>query len=260
MAEKSLLTVIVPVKNMASNLGLFGSWLTNIHDLPILVRVIVDESDDETLSEVLAIIKRAKNSQVSIIAGKYLSPGSSRNAGLRDISTKWVTFWDSDDYPFVENVINAIVETNEITNVIIGSYISTEFSNTPNWTEFQKASPSRKSIISILRNPGLWRWVFTADLINEINFPNYLMGEDQCFLAEVLLRNPVIEYSDKIFYSYSINRIGALTNNNNKYRELKSAIARISFLIDKSQNISIKLLLRITVFRLRLTLLKGFVK
>lgn len=260
MSEKSVLTVIVPVRNMASRLGLFQSWIENIAHLPISVNVVVDESIDETLKEVLTIVTAMKNKRITVISGKFLSPGSTRNAGLVNITTKWVTFWDSDDYPFAEDVINAISATSGTADAIIGRYISSEFSNSPDRITFGTAKPSKQSLINILKNPGIWRWVFSAELIAGIEFPNYLMGEDQCFLAEVLIRNPIIQHSDNIFYSYSINRKDALTARKNKYDDLKLAIVNISMIAEKSKNLKIKLLIKIAVLRLQLTLIKSYLK
>lgn len=260
MSEKSVLTVIVPIRNMASKLGLFQSWIAQIEHLPISVHVVVDQSRDETLKEVLAIVTSMKNKRISLTSGIYLSPGSTRNAGLVNINTRWVAFWDSDDYAFAENVIEAIGATSEATNAIIGSYISSEFSNSPDWIAFDSAEPSKPSLINILRNPGIWRWVFSTELIAGIEFPKYLMGEDQCFLAEVLIRNPIIEYSDNIFYSYSINRMDALTARKNKYDDLKMAITRISMIAQKSNNLKIRLLIEFAIFRLRLTAMKSYIK
>lgn len=260
VSENNLLTVVVPIRNMASRLGLFESWLTNIQNLPILVRVVVDDSEDQTLAEVSALVKGRESAQVSIISGSFLSPGSSRNAGLLNINTKWVAFWDSDDYPFTKNVISAIALANESTNAIVGRFIVNDFAESLNRMEFREVRTSKQSAISVLRNPGLWRWVFTAELIAEIDFKNYLMGEDQCFLAEVLIRSPVIQYSNQVFYSYSINRIGSLTNLVNRNYHLRLAIDEISRIARKSRKISIKFLLRIAVLRLQITLLKGYVR
>lgn len=260
VSEKNVLTVIVPVRNMASRLGLFQSWLAKIGHLPISVHVVVDDSSDETLKEVLTIVAATKNQHITVISGHYLSPGATRNAGLVNITTKWIAFWDSDDYPFAEEVIAAIGAVCEKTNVIVGCYISSEFSSSPNWMDFHTAQTSEQSVINILRNPGLWRWVFSAELIKEIKFPKYLMGEDQCFLAEVLIREPVIQYSDKVFYSYSVNRIGSLTSSKNKYIDLKKAIATIALIAKKSKKITTRLLLELAVIRLRLTLIKSYIK
>jgi len=69
------------------------------------VIVVHDKADDLTEIELRSFFVNQDKTKMDLLTGVYNSPGSARNAGVFRVETDWVTFWDSDDRPVVENLI-----------------------------------------------------------------------------------------------------------------------------------------------------------
>ena len=255
LTQQNTLTAIVPVHQMEGELGLLESWICDVIQLPIEIRLVFDESNDRTLEELNLILRRVNNKKILLYQGRFGSPGSARNAALSEIKTKWVTFWDSDDLPLVNQVLKVCKETAPNVEIIICNYSSRNYKK--NHREITGASSnSRKpSIFSIIKSPGIWRWVFRADLIANTSFTSFRVGEDQCLLASVLSKSPKIERRAESVYIYSTNRMGSITNSRYPTKDLKLTMNYIWGEISKS-NIRIACILFIVEIRILLTYIK----
>ena len=104
--ESHFLTAIVPVgpahllknrlKNWAAEANRFSSELTLI--------IVLDSNDSKAIQQVY--LEGFVNAD--IIQGTFGSPGSARNAGLRNINSRWICFWDCDDEPKIERFIEMV--------------------------------------------------------------------------------------------------------------------------------------------------------
>jgi glycosyltransferase involved in cell wall biosynthesis len=202
------LTAIIPVHKMAGKLELFESWISRIDTPQIHLIIVEDGQDTETFLALKSITSRLPANQYKLMSGKYGSPGAARNAGLEQAETKWVAFWDSDDLPNVKAFIEMVNQAEyEKSNVAIGKFNKRNFIH----GDSVDTIPEPLSIMKIARNPGLWRWAFTRELIGNLKFSDSRMGEDQLFLAELSPFNSRVTLFNANVYTYSINVPDQLT-------------------------------------------------
>ena len=80
-------------------------------------------------------------------------------------------------------------------------------------------------------NPGIWRFIFRRSAIVNTNFPPYRMGEDQVFLARLLINESSVYFSDKNVYLYVDGEGGQLTKDKKAVSEILLAIDEITQII-----------------------------
>ena len=194
------LTVVVPVSRMAGKLELLKKWILLAQHKPIFVVVIHDWRDKETELELVSFIKSLPNESVKFISGKFGSPGVTRNQAKEFIHTDWVAYWDSDDFPYLDTVLNAIKKCEKDDEVLIGSF---ETKNFEDGNTCEQILPLEWKL-SVATNPGLWRMIFRGEILQNLAFSDLLMGEDQLFIAELDIFNRKIRVFRDIFYTYQI--------------------------------------------------------
>ena len=69
-------------------------------------------------------------------------------------------------------------------------------------------------------NPGLWRWAFNRKHIQNIDFTEHLMGEDQLFLAACAPRSCEVYIADFVVYRYFKGVEGQLTSRFDAIKDL----------------------------------------
>jgi len=219
VVRKPLLSVIVPISNMAGKLNQLSSWVTNSFNKPIQIIIIHDIADEATGMELKELIHKNKLSHVVLIEGEYGNPGYARNAGLEVATGEWCVFWDSDDKPFVSSILLALTEVNLEDEVIIGRF------NIRNCLDgsVREGCTNITSYKHIAMNPGIWRMIFRSKIINGFRFTNLRSGEDQVFLSDLNFVNKNHKYMDKVFYEYSIGQESQLTNSLQALKDLPRA-------------------------------------
>ena len=90
------------------------------------------------------------------------------------------------------------------------------------------------NLVSILKNPGLWRWAFKYEILEGVTFSSNRMGEDQHFLIALNAFRREKYIHNEIVYNYRINQKSQLTNNPYAILELKKTIREVVQLIDKN--------------------------
>jgi hypothetical protein len=215
-----LLSVIVPVRDMAGRLQNLRSWLAEVEDNPIEVIIIHDFYDQATEIELNEISKEFSSVKITIITKTVHSPGLARNLGMGIAVGKFISFWDSDDKPKVSRVITDLGNHLNDAEVIIGQF---EVVDTTDPEICLFASTDHK-LLDTAFNPGIWRMAFKTDILAESRFSKYKMGEDQEFLAKVLSSAEKIEFSERIWYSYLTNNFNQLTKSKPAIKELLELI------------------------------------
>jgi len=224
---KTLLGVIVPVGPLNGEITNLSRWLTTIENSDIQVVISLDIGDELTRIGVKRLVEELNFKNIKLIEVAFGNPGEVRNAAFAYIDSRWITFWDADDLPHVEKYILSIQLAEDFEkNVIIGNYQENYSSN--------KSSVSKKSVFhngkisNVAANPGLWRWIFRKEIVDKFKFSKHMLGEDQCFLLDILNQETKIFYSDSIFYEYSVGAELQLTSRIRNEKYLFSAVQQIN--------------------------------
>jgi glycosyltransferase involved in cell wall biosynthesis len=240
---------IIPIKNNSVVILNICKVIRNATQFNIRCIVILDGFSKEEVINFKNTLGEIKNSDmVRIKSGIYGSPGSARNAGLEISSSKWITFWDADDYPNPKAISNAleIYSWNQIP--IIG--------------QFQMNSIDTKtvSIYDVAINPGIWRILFPKTTVATLRFSEKHWGEDQLFIAqtELLINNAKIVAH--FFYNYQTGLSNQLTQNQRNVNDgIKSLIDIYEFNLKyrgSNKNLESQL---IPIIKLSTTALKRFI-
>ena len=218
-----MLTAIVPVSEMSGRLHNLEDWLSAINHLEIQVIIVHDYRDSETERQLLAIVEAVNSSKIIYLSGTFGSPGAARNAGLERVESKFVCFWDSDDLPHPQSIIPQLETYSEDCDILVGQYLRS--SSHPK--DRQHIESKDFSINDVAMNPGLWRMIFRRDFISAVKFQNMRMGEDQLFLAEIMISKPRMCFTHIVFYKYFVGHPGQLTQNPLAISELVDAFREI---------------------------------
>jgi glycosyltransferase involved in cell wall biosynthesis len=192
--------------------------------------LIHDGEDLKTERELDVLARKSGSILLTVNVG---SPGLARNLGLQFCTSQWVIFWDSDDLGNPENVYDAVSKANHRTQVVVGAYNEVDLKRN---SKERVKKPSRNLRV-LMMNPGIWRFAFRRELISNVRFPKFSMGEDQVFLANLKLKASEIEFSDTTFYNYFTNFEGQLTSNQNKIMEVRESILEIEKISRSEANI-----------------------
>ena len=251
MIERPLLTVIVPVQNMAGKLANLSKWLKDEISSEIEVIIVHDKIDNQTEKEISSIVDTSVNSKIIVKTGSWSSPGYARNVGIEIATGFFVAFWDSDDIPEVKSYLEIIKATQREIDIAIGQYKVLDSQNSG--SEITRSNDG--TLVDVAFNPGIWRFIFKKDFIERIFFEKERMGEDQEFICNCLSRNPKVIISKKVIYSYYVNNPSQLTNNQDAINSLKSLIRRTTNSIDDSEK-NYELPIRVMQVRQIITFLK----
>jgi len=215
--SKNLLTAIIPITKMAGRLHNLELCISECTNLPISLILIHDIQDNGTSSELKKILLDNKDLDIKLIEGKYGSPGLARNVGLKESLAPWAIFWDSDDLPKPQMVIDALKKAGTRPQMIIGNF-STNSSN-----GVREIRHSGK-LSNVAMNPGLWRFIIRSDILSDVKFCSTRMGEDQIFLLDLIPESRTILFSDEIFYEYFLGNPLQLTSVQRDIDEVEDAL------------------------------------
>jgi glycosyltransferase involved in cell wall biosynthesis len=213
MLFKNDVSIIIPVARMSGKLQPLAELINRLVKENVEVIVVHDFHDEGTSLE-LREINNAHfgKADVILIEDKFGGPGAARNAGLKISTRKYVSFWDSDDYVylnrFVEFLDQAVTTNTEIgiAEFVINGRNGKKTVNTTG-ESFEEA------FRGLALNPGIWRFLFKKSVISEMEFENFLMGEDQLFVAEAILKVNKILIFRKPIYEYQMFQENQLTSN-----------------------------------------------
>lgn len=224
--EKPLLSIIVPIHNMAGKLQNLELSLKAAKELnlPVSFILVHDGLDEVTNEEVSDLAASYKAKYLNLVVN---SPGLARNYGLQHADSEWVAFWDSDDIGSVKEVISSIHNSPLNTDFILAGY--SQMSQRTKIVN-QISTPIGNFPMAMI-NPGIWRFIFRKSAIVNTTFPPYRMGEDQVFLARLLINESSVYFSDKIVYLYVDGEGGQLTKDKKAVSEILLAIDEITQII-----------------------------
>lgn len=216
----SKLSAVIPISNYAQHKANIESILTSVAAYDVEMILVLDSEPNNVYEELVLLTKSINNKHkvLKVVCG---NPGSARNYGKRRATRDWVTFWDCDDFPIIDSILESI-EAAEVNSgdICIGDYL-VEDASTKSVKSVSLKEKNLETQIGI--NPGLWRMTFKRALINDVDFPELSMAEDQVFIQRVLNKNPKISYIRGENYKYRVGITNQLTTNPNKRLDLRRA-------------------------------------
>jgi glycosyltransferase involved in cell wall biosynthesis len=224
--EENPLSVVIPAKNLLLHLDKFIRIITQPSTRLIHLILVVDEDEiNGTLVKARLqcpdVQKYLKEINFTVVYGEFNSPGAARNIGLKNVKSKWVTFWDSDDEPDVEKILSVVQKANDGDyEIAISGYQTKSLGKNS-----QPKSPSfgidkARNLMLVANEPAIWRMTFLTKLAAQSEFPALIMGEDQVFISTIGLTNKRILFSDIVTYSYFTNQSGQLTGSKENLKDL----------------------------------------
>jgi hypothetical protein len=242
-----ILTAVIPLNGLDdSNLGLHKVVSMALR-AGINVSIIINHEDATIRALISNFFENIKSSELKILYSATQSPGTARNIGIKDCNTHYITFWDSDDIPNIPEVLNLvdILKNKPEKKFGIGSY-QVQDSKSGRVISKNKIIGKKEPKNLLIKNPGIWRWIFMTTEVKRINFQEFKMGEDQDFIADL---NPDLKdavFTNEIIYSYTIGNQSQLTNSKKAINEISKSIHYLCLLnkSSKRNNWSRKLLTR----------------
>ena len=234
-----LLSVVVPVRKMAGKLEFLTNWLHQEATKSMQVIIVHDYYDDETANELKQIISRTNLGNIRFLEGHFGNPGSARNAGLALANTAWISFWDSDDLPDVEEFLAMIQSADaQGAECAVGSFSDFRGSIESKGKKHVVDSKNENYFDDIAMNPGIWRWAFRSSILGNSRFLPIRMGEDVTFLADLNVVDRKIFSSSRIVYNYQTGFAGQLTSQSELISDL---VISIEYLLTKLQKSSTRM-------------------
>ena len=245
----SILTVIVPIHNMAERLQNLEQTVRRSFEenLPIQFILVQDGLDHATSEEVTKLSRKFGTKYLQVDVG---SPGLARNAGLEVAESEWVAFWDSDDFGFAERALFCIKEAPKSAQVIVAAY-SHKLVGTDEERVVQKPADN---LPSIMVNPGIWRFIFKREFIGALRFKDFKMGEDQVYLADLKLKESSTYKSNVEVYRYITASAEQLTKKRDALLDIRYAIENLTNIL--KENTTNYRYIEVMRFRMIITALK----
>lgn len=219
------LTIVIPVRNMAGKLKPLEESISAALRAGFKVIVVHDKADESTEVELRKFFTNQDQTNMDLLTGVYNSPGGARNAGVQRVNTEWVTFWDSDDRPMVENLIHLydIVEQSSA-DVGIGGYTDTNLLHQSSSKHYRNES---QELNSIALAPGIWRMMFRTRLVADSPFQTLLLAEDQILLSDIQITKRKIVFLSAVVYNYQSGNPESLTGQSRKTKDLVDSMSHI---------------------------------
>lgn len=217
VVENLSYTVVVPFFNFPKLNSEFAKCVEQGITLGIKF-VLVCSPGDDTWKE---LSQETKNVRV-IFTGSD-NPGKARNEGLEFVETDWISFWDADDKPEVDEFLELLRKTVLARREIGAGGFTITSDDSRSVLVPLPENRARIAEIAVLTFPGLWRFVFRCDVINGLKFPALSMGEDQIFLGQVIQKIEHVFIYPRSIYQYRQNP-NQLTQNPSRRSEVNSAI------------------------------------
>lgn len=247
--QDNLLTAIIPITDLKHRSRFLKIWLESMSPLlPIKLIFVLDSDNQHEIKEFKSFTSVLLGLDYEAVIGNFGSPGSSRNAGYAIVDTDWVCFWDSDDLPIPEEVINAIRENGTTADLIIGGFVKVDANQS-----MKDISHSCDSTLYDIfsRDLGIWRVIFSTGAIKQTEFSQKSMGEDQLFMCQLGVENFNVVFSPRTFYQYVIHSNHRLTESSLALRDLLDVQVALIRLIETQKEdgrlISTIVLLRATL-------------
>ena len=217
------LSIIVPIGNFPKDKENLRKICNRLSHINVEVIFILDSQSSNCTVELEGICRSNFLFDHKVLAANLGNPGAARNLGLDFYSRSWVTFWDSDDLP---NPIPYLSHTKSVgtsPTIIVGAYVENKL-KISKYSKHLFGENEKHNLEIFSFNPGIWRIIFTKDVVGFSRFSSNSMGEDQEFICKILSKNPKIHFSSEIFYEHCTGSSSSLTGSRLHMPDLSRSI------------------------------------
>lgn len=247
--------IVIPIRDLERDFETIALNLGNCIKYEIHAWLVFDSKQATHSKEWEELRNTFKNDLFSFTYGNFNSPGLARNSALNNLDVDWIGFCDSDDLMNMQELseVSNYGQENNLDIVVANLEVQDKHSQLSSKTHGISSNISIPLSLCIF--PAFTRIVYRVSFIKDLSFPEFKLGEDQCFLFEVLCNSPRIGYFDKTIYLYFRNVAGQLTSKNDNSLEILKSIRQIK-LINTRYKMQNNLLAAIIEMRLRITFFK----
>ena len=249
--DELILSIVVPVSNMAGKMKNLRDWISEADSKEIEIILVHDFKDEQTQKELEEIVESFPNLKIFLEKGVWGNPGGPRNHGMSKSSGQWIVFWDSDDLGHVDQVLKSLKVADRLVKFVVGQYDSRDYQT----NQFISPISNTSSKKELAMSPGMWRIAMRREEISNLAFSFEKMGEDQLFLSETNIFNSDTIFVSEHFYTYFKQFPNQLTNNLKSKLTLDKTIYKIKQVAAGQPNSKGKYT-KIIEGRLRITLMK----
>lgn len=193
------LSAIIPFHNFSLNFPNIVNLLKVTKDFEIDLILVADSLCEDDFRQLSAVVSSFTN--LSLLRCDFKSAAQTRNFGLRTATSEWVVFWDCDDMVFMSSYDEILSDSTLCEADLIVSQIEIRSQSGRLSPRISRTMTSDQ--IGVF--PAFTRFIYRRDLIGNTQFVPIPLCEDQCFLAEILSKNPKIAFSSLTTYQYVID-------------------------------------------------------
>lgn len=201
---KEKITVIIPCYNAESYIDKCIESLKNQTMKKFCIIFIDDASDDKTADKITQIIKDSKLNAKLIINKKNSGPAYSRNKGIEECETQYLTFCDCDDWyerDFLEVMLKAL-EKNKADVAFCGHKIVSESGKIEyrSITEKNCVLPPK---MALKRNiDSMCMMLVRTQIMKDTLLPDIRNGEDMAVIPLIIAKSEFCVIVKDCLYNY----------------------------------------------------------
>lgn len=196
MNNPILISIVVPFRSfeiLAKNL--LSAFKLSIENVEVL---LIHDSAEVLKQEHIQTIS-SKIKHYIYLRYDLNSPGLARNKGLEFARGEWIVFWDSDDFGYPEVLLDLVSRAES--GILIANFRR-------HYQDKQGISREVFNIVNeaqIVRDPGLWRFIFHRSKIESKRFEALKLGEDILFLVATGVFEKEYQIFQDTMYEYRIS-------------------------------------------------------
>lgn len=217
------LSIIVPIGNFLKDKANLSLICNRLSHMDVEVIFILDSQPTDCILELEEICRSNFLINYKILTAHLGNPGATRNLGLDSYSRSWVTFWDSDDLPNPIPYVEHAKPVGTFPALIVGAYEENNL-KIGKYSKHLFGQNEKHNLETFSFNPGIWRIIFTREVVGFSRFSSNSMGEDQEFICKILSKNPNIHFSSEIFYEHRTGSSSSLTGGKLRMSDLSKSV------------------------------------
>ena len=172
-------------------------------------------------------------SRFRVIHKKNGGVSSARNMALDAATGDWIVFVDADDvvrFTWLQEIAEAVSETSA--NALV-AFAKVEFYDVVNWTDDIGVVryDLRHEVHSAMAWLALYQFAYPHDLIRDLRFQPYTVGEDLLFVSEALAQADAVVFLRRSIYAYR-HRCGSAIHSAQSARKIQDRIHYIPAILN----------------------------